>query len=37
VANKKGYIDADQLKKLAEPLMKSGYGEYLLTKIEEHK
>ncbi len=24
-----GFIDADQLEKLAEPLMKSGYGEYL--------
>ncbi|NOX45346.1 MAG: glucose-1-phosphate thymidylyltransferase RfbA [Chlorobi bacterium] len=31
VAYRKGFIDADQLKKLAEPLMKSGYGEYLLS------
>jgi glucose-1-phosphate thymidylyltransferase len=30
VAYKQGYITLEQLKKLAEPLMKSGYGEYLL-------
>lgn len=30
VAYRMGYIDADQLKKIAEPLKKSGYGEYLL-------
>jgi glucose-1-phosphate thymidylyltransferase len=29
VAYKQGYITLEQLKKLAEPLMKSGYGEYL--------
>jgi glucose-1-phosphate thymidylyltransferase len=29
VAYKQGYISLEQLKKLAEPLMKSGYGEYL--------
>lgn len=29
VAYKMGYIDATQLNKLAEPLLKSGYGEYL--------
>jgi glucose-1-phosphate thymidylyltransferase len=29
VAFKRGFIDAHQLKKLAEPLMKSGYGEYI--------
>jgi glucose-1-phosphate thymidylyltransferase len=28
-----GYIDDDQLQKLAEPLLKSGYGEYLLKLI----
>ena len=27
------FIDSDQLKKVAEPLMKSGYGEYLLGLI----
>ncbi len=30
VAYRMGYIDAAQLRKLAEPLMKSGYGKYLL-------
>ncbi len=30
VAFRKGYIDKGQLTKLAEPLKKSGYGEYLL-------
>jgi glucose-1-phosphate thymidylyltransferase len=30
VAFREGYIDADQLRALAEPLRKSGYGEYLL-------
>ena len=33
VAYKKGYIDAAQLKALAEPLLKSGYGEYLLKLV----
>ena len=30
VAYKQGFITRDQLHKLAEPLMKSGYGQYLL-------
>ena len=34
VAYRMGYINKAQLKKLAEPLMKSGYGKYLL-KIAE--
>ncbi|HVV67006.1 MAG TPA: glucose-1-phosphate thymidylyltransferase RfbA [Candidatus Saccharimonadales bacterium] len=33
VAFRQGYIDADQLKKIAEPLKKSGYGEYLLNLL----
>lgn len=33
VAYHKGFIDAEQLKKIAEPLRKSGYGEYLLNLI----
>jgi glucose-1-phosphate thymidylyltransferase len=33
VAYRKGFISADQLKKLAEPLKKSGYGKYLLRVI----
>ena len=35
VAYRMGYIDAEQLKKLAEPLMKSGYGRYLMNIIDE--
>jgi glucose-1-phosphate thymidylyltransferase len=34
VAYKRGYISTDQLRALAEPLRKSGYGEYLLKLIE---
>ena len=33
-AFKMGYIDSNQLQKLAEPLLKSGYGEYLMSLIE---
>jgi glucose-1-phosphate thymidylyltransferase len=33
VAYKKGWISADQLKAVATPLVKSGYGEYLLNLI----
>jgi glucose-1-phosphate thymidylyltransferase len=33
VAYKKGWISADQLKGVATPLVKSGYGEYLLNLI----
>jgi glucose-1-phosphate thymidylyltransferase len=32
-AFKMGFIDADQLKKIAEPLLKSGYGKHLLSLI----
>jgi glucose-1-phosphate thymidylyltransferase len=32
-AYKMGYIDANQLRKLAEPLLKSGYGTHLLSII----
>jgi glucose-1-phosphate thymidylyltransferase len=34
VAFKRGFIDAEQLKTLARPLVKSGYGEYLLKLVE---
>lgn len=34
VAFRSGFIDADQLRALAEPLRKSGYGEYLLNLLE---
>jgi glucose-1-phosphate thymidylyltransferase len=33
IAYKMGFIDENQLKKLAEPLMNSGYGKYLLAII----
>lgn len=33
VAYRMGYIDKAQLKKIAEPLVKSGYGKYLLNLI----
>jgi glucose-1-phosphate thymidylyltransferase len=31
VAYRMGYINADQLKSIAKPLVKSGYGQYLLN------
>ena len=37
VAWRMGYIDDKQLAKLAEPLMKSGYGLYLLNLLERGK
>lgn len=33
VAYRAGFIDKSQLQKLAEPLMKSGYGQYLMSLI----
>ena len=33
VAYKMGYIDAEQLEKIATPLLKSGYGEYLMRLL----
>ncbi len=35
VAWRKGWINSGQLEELAHPLMKSGYGEYLLDLIED--
>ncbi|WP_406827611.1 glucose-1-phosphate thymidylyltransferase RfbA [Microbulbifer sp. ARAS458-1] len=35
VAFRMGYINVDQLQALAQPLLKSGYGEYLLQVIED--
>ncbi len=37
IAYKMGYIDEEGLRKLAKPLEKSGYGDYLLKVIEEGK
>ena len=33
IAYEQGFIDANQLKQLAQPLLKSGYGEYLLKLL----
>lgn len=33
IAYRMGYINAEQLEKLAEPLVKSGYGEYLMNLV----
>ncbi|TRX57188.1 glucose-1-phosphate thymidylyltransferase RfbA [Thalassomonas sp. M1454] len=35
IAFRNGWISADELRAIAEPLRKSGYGEYLLNIIEE--
>jgi len=35
IAYRKGYIDAEQLLKLAEPMAKNGYGQYLLRMLKE--
>jgi len=34
-AYRQGFIDADQLRKIAQPLRKSGYGDYLLNLPEQ--
>jgi glucose-1-phosphate thymidylyltransferase len=34
-AYRMGFIDAEQLKKLAMPLLKSGYGVHLMSLLEE--
>ena len=34
VAFQMGYINADQLNKIAQPLIKSGYGQYLLNLLK---
>ncbi|MDZ4165819.1 MAG: glucose-1-phosphate thymidylyltransferase RfbA [Smithellaceae bacterium] len=35
IAYRKGFIDADQIRRLAQPLAKNGYGRYLLGLLEE--
>lgn len=35
IAYRKGYISKEQLQKLAEPLKKNGYGQYLLSILKE--
>jgi glucose-1-phosphate thymidylyltransferase len=34
IAYRKGYIDAEHVEKLAQPLLKSGYGNYLLDMLQ---
>ncbi len=34
LAYRNGFIDADQLRRLAEPLVKSGYGQFLLSILD---
>ena len=34
IAFRRGFIDAEQLKKLAVPLMKTAYGQYLIDVAE---
>ncbi|RJG04650.1 glucose-1-phosphate thymidylyltransferase [Noviherbaspirillum cavernae] len=36
IAYRKGYIDAVQVEKLAQPLKKNEYGQYLLRVVSEH-
>ena len=37
VAFRKGFIDAAQLESIAQPLIKSGYGEYLIRLLQERE
>jgi glucose-1-phosphate thymidylyltransferase len=35
IAWRKGFIDREQVEKMAQPLLKSGYGEYLINIINQ--
>ena len=37
IAYRMGYIDAEHLRKIAQPLVKSGYGEYLMNLLEDQE
>ncbi len=37
IAYRMGFIDADRLRRIAEPLRKSGYGDYLLRVLEDEE
>jgi glucose-1-phosphate thymidylyltransferase len=37
IAWRKGFIDSVQLEKVAQPLLKSGYGQYLINLIQQDK
>jgi len=34
IAYEMGYIDKEQVLKLAEPLKKNGYGQYLINRVK---
>ncbi len=36
IAFRSGWIDASQLEALAQPLLKNGYGQYLIKVLNEH-
>jgi glucose-1-phosphate thymidylyltransferase len=36
IAYRKGFIDRKQVEKMAQPLLKSGYGQYLIKMISSH-
>jgi glucose-1-phosphate thymidylyltransferase len=36
IAYKRGFIDKVQLEKIAQPLLKSGYGDYLMSLVKEN-
>jgi glucose-1-phosphate thymidylyltransferase len=36
ISYRKGWISAEQVRKLAKPLMKTGYGKYLIDITEEY-
>ncbi len=36
VAYRMGFIDAEQVRRLAEPMQKNGYGQYLLNILQDH-
>ena len=35
IAYRKGFIDAEQLEKLSQPLVKNGYGQYLQSLLKK--
>ncbi|ABE50276.1 glucose-1-phosphate thymidylyltransferase RfbA [Methylobacillus flagellatus] len=35
IAYRKGYIDAEQVEKIAQPYLKNGYGQYLIRMLKE--
>ncbi|HEY8396829.1 MAG TPA: sugar phosphate nucleotidyltransferase, partial [Flavihumibacter sp.] len=37
IAWRKGFISSEQLEKIAQPLLKSGYGQYLMSVLKEGK